>query len=108
MYAEFLGERGGWCAGEVAIQERRTFRIAYSGLFLTDRWDGSMGRSVAALTRENAVQTRHVVGVGIARDQAFATAPTRSTPPSMKLGADPFLPCRSGWLNTVPLSGVSP
>src|SRR5204863_4661630 len=40
-------------------------RTGQSGLFLADRWDGSMGRSVTPLTRENASQTRHVVGVGI-------------------------------------------
>ena len=39
--------------------------VGQSGLFLAERWDGSMGRSVTPLTRENAVQTRHVVGVGI-------------------------------------------
>ena len=29
--------------------------VGQSGLFLAERWDGSMGRSVTPLTRENAV-----------------------------------------------------
>ena len=47
-------------------------RMGQSGLLLADRGDGSMGRSVTALTRENAVQTRHVVGVGVTTQQVHS------------------------------------
>jgi hypothetical protein len=52
-------------ATEVAFEDFRTLRIGQTSLFLLDRWDGSMGRSVTLLTRENAAETGHVVGVGI-------------------------------------------
>jgi hypothetical protein len=74
--AELLGERGRGFTSEVAIEQFGSLRIAQSGLLLAERWDGSMGRSVTALTSEDAAKTRHDVGVGVTRIdyQAVATS----------------------------------
>jgi hypothetical protein len=53
--AELLCECARGFPGEVSVAELRSLGIGQSGLLLTDRWDGSMGRSVTPVTRENAV-----------------------------------------------------
>ena len=71
-----------------------------TGLHLTERWDGSMGRSVTSLTRENAVQTRHVVGVGIT---------VRSPPlPSSYQHRDAQRPSASGAASRPPVGSQRP
>jgi hypothetical protein len=52
-----------------------SLRIDQSRLFLTERWDESRGRSVTSLTRENALQTRHDVGVGVTTHQLHSRRP---------------------------------
>jgi hypothetical protein len=54
------------------LEDLSSVGIGKLGLFSAERWDESMGRSVTPLTRENAVQTRHVVGVGIPSQQFHA------------------------------------
>jgi hypothetical protein len=62
-------QRGRGLSRQVPPQEPGSLRIGQSSLFLADRRDGWMGRSVTPLTRENAAQTRHDVGVGRATQQ---------------------------------------
>ena len=49
----------------IALDDLGSLWIGQSGLFLAERWDGSMGHPITSLTRENAPQTRHDVGFGV-------------------------------------------
>jgi hypothetical protein len=60
------------CAPLVHGDELGNSLLGQSRLFMVERWDGSMGRSVTPLTSENAVQTCHVVGVGVTAQQVHS------------------------------------
>src|SRR5204863_9545823 len=63
--AELDSERARRLLRLVPLHDLGSLQFGQTRLFLTERWDGSIGRSITPLTTENAPQTRHDVGVGV-------------------------------------------